>query len=192
MSEVNWEKFKTWLEKRGAVVVPPTNEWEVVRFKTVNGVSVVYTNKRGYLTFTGESEKAYNAYKNNKVWKTVDRKRKSLRERKARLASRDGKKCFACLNPLGFDDLTIEHLLSFSHGGTDNMNNLALLCDEDQKLLGNKPVAVKIELIIQRRMGLKTTGEAGGVVQDFNLVGARDFLVPSNEPPKRKRFWKIR
>lgn len=192
MNEVNFEKFKTWLEKRGAIVIPPTNEWEVVRFKTVNGVSVVYTNKRGYLTFTGESEKAYNAYKNNKVWKTVDRKRKSLRERKAKLASRDGKKCFACLNPLGFDDLTIEHLLSFSHGGTDNMNNLALLCDEDQKLLGNKPVAVKIELIIQRRMGLKTLGEAGGVVEDFSLAGARDFLVPTNQPPKRKRFWKIR
>lgn len=193
MTEVNFEKFKTWLGKRGAVVVAPTNEWEMVRFRTTNGVSVIYTNKRGYLTFTGESEKAYEAYKNNKPWKAVNRKRQVLKQKKARLASRDGgKRCFCCLTPRGFDELTIEHLLSFSHGGTDNDNNLCLLDDECQKLLGNLPVVKKIELIMQRRAGLKTLAEAGGELQDFNLVGARDFLVPANEPPKRKRFWKIR
>ena len=190
---MNFEKFKTWLSKRGAVVLAPTNEWEVVRFRTVNGVSVIYTNKNGHLTFTGESDKAYTAWKNNKAWKAVDRKRRNLKAKKARLASRDGgKRCFCCYTPRGFDELTIEHLLSFSHGGTDNDNNLCLLDDECQKLLGNKPVAKKIELILQRRAGLKTLAETGGVVQDFELAEARDFLVPANVPPKKKRFWKIR
>ena len=61
------EKFKSWLEKRGAIVVPPTNEWEVVRFKTINGTSVVYTNKHGDLTFTGESAAAHKAWQNGDV-----------------------------------------------------------------------------------------------------------------------------
>ena len=146
----NAEKFKTWLSKKGAVILDPTNPWEVVRFKTVNGVSVVYTNKNGHLTFTGESDAAYKAYTNNRSWKAVDRKRKALKARKAKLAARDGKMCFFCLYKLGFDALTIEHLLSVSHGGSDNDNNLALACDHCNTALGNMPVAKKIKWREQR------------------------------------------
>lgn len=146
-----FEKFKNWLEKKGAIVLPPTNQWEVVRFKTINGISVVYTNKHGNLTFTGESDKAYSAYQNNKAWKSVDRKRSALKQKKAKIATRDGKKCFSCLKKLGFDDLTIEHLLSFSHGGSDNLNNLCLLCKPCNEEFGNLPIAKKIELIIAKR-----------------------------------------
>lgn len=182
------EKFKSWLTKRGAVVLDATNQWEVVRFKTVNGVSVIYTRQNGHLTFTGESEEAYKAYKANRVWKAVDRKRQNLRAHKARLATRDGKKCFCCNAKLGYDELTIEHILSFSHGGTDNDNNLCLVCQPCNKLLGNKPITKKIEMMMQRRQGL---GVLEGEVQDFQLAGARDFLVPVT-PPKKKRFWSIR
>ncbi len=175
------EKFKTWLTKRGAVVLDPTNQWEVVRFKTVNGVSVVYTRQNGHLTFTGESEEAYKAYKGNKVWKAVDRKRKAMRAHKAKLAARDGKKCFCCLAKLGFDELTIEHILSFSHGGTDNDNNLCLVCQPCNKLLGNKPVARKIEMIIQRRQGFGTLDELGGY-SEFAIVDPKAFAKV--KPPK--------
>lgn len=188
MTDTNWSRFATWLTKRGAVVVAPTNQWEVMRFRTVNGVSVVYTNKNGHLTFTGESEKAYNAYKNNTAWKAVDRKRQVLKQKKAKLAARDGKRCFVHGDKLGFDELTIEHILSFSHGGTDNDNNLILVCEEANKMLGNLPVSKKIELIVQIRMGFKTLS---GEVQDFVLAGARDFLVPV-KAPKKKRFWRIK
>ena len=146
-----FEKFKNWLEKKGAIVLPPTNQWEVVRFKTINGVSVVYTNKHGHLTFTGESDKAYEAYRNNRNWKAVDRKRNVLKQKKAKIATRDGKKCFACIKKLGFDDLTIEHLLSFSHGGSDNINNLCLLCKPCNEEFGNLPITKKIELIVAKR-----------------------------------------
>ena len=149
---VKLEKFKTWLSKRGVIILDPTNEWEVVRFKTDNGVSVVYTNKRGTLTFTGESEQAYNAWKAGRSWKPVDRKRKALRAKKAKIAARDGKKCFVHNAKMTFDELTIEHLLSFSHGGTDNINNLALVCDPCNKELGNLPLTKKIEIIIAKRL----------------------------------------
>ena len=145
------EKFKTWLGKRGVVILDPTNEWELVRFKTDNGTSVIYTNKRGHLTFTGESEAAHTAWKAGRSWKPVDRKRKALRAKKAKIAARDGKKCFVHNAKMTFDELTIEHLLSFSHGGTDNINNLALVCDPCNKDLANMPLTKKIELIIERR-----------------------------------------
>lgn len=176
-------KFKSWLTKRGAVVLDATNQWEVVRFKTVNGVSVIYTRQNGHLTFTGESEEAYKAYKANRVWKAVDRKRQNLRARKARLATRDGKKCFCCNAKLGYDELTIEHILSFSHGGTDNDNNLCLVCLPCNKLLGNKPITKKIEMMMQRRQGFGTIDELGGM-SEFSTIDPKAFAKV--KPPKNK------
>lgn len=144
------EKFKTWLSKMGAVVQDTTNIYELVRFKTVNGVSVVYTGKKG-ITFTGESELAYEKFMNGKPWRVVNRKRKQLRDKKARLAARDGKRCFAHGEKMNFDDLTIEHILSFSHGGTDNENNLCLACEPCQRALGNLPITKKIRIIAEKR-----------------------------------------
>jgi hypothetical protein len=144
------EKFKTWLTKRGAVVLDPTNEYELVRFRTENGVSVVYTGKRG-ITFTGESEEAYEKFIQGKGWKTVSRRLKQLRAKKARLAARDGKRCFAHGEKMNFDDLTIEHLLSFSHGGSDHESNLALVCTPCGNKLGTLPITKKIELMQKLR-----------------------------------------
>lgn len=146
------EQFKTWLTKRGAIMESPTNEWELIRFRTNSGVSIVYTNKKGDLTFTGESQRAYGAYRNNQTWSPMQRKRKNLRDKKAVIATRDGKRCFADLRKLGFDDLTIEHLLSVSHGGTDSLNNLCLLCEDCNRAVGNMPLAQKIEWIVQKRL----------------------------------------
>lgn len=144
------EQFKSWLSKMGAVVVAPTNEFELVRFKTQNGTSIVYTGKRG-LTFTGEAETAYGRFMDGKPWKTVSRARKALRTRKAALAARDGKRCFSHGEKMTFDELTIEHLLSFSHGGSDNDNNLCLVCDPCNDALGNLPITKKIEKMIELR-----------------------------------------
>lgn len=144
------EKFKTWLSKMGAVVQDTTNIYELVRFKTVNGVSVVYTGKRG-ITFTGESQEAYTKFKDGKPWKTVNRKRQQLRAKKSKLATRDGKRCFAHGEKLKFDELTIEHLLNFSHGGTDNLNNLALVCQSCNTKLGRMAITKKIELMQELR-----------------------------------------
>ncbi|RTL04840.1 HNH endonuclease [Candidatus Dependentiae bacterium] len=145
------EKFKTWLEKRGAIVLPTTNKWEVVRFKTINGTSVIYTNKKGDLSFTNESAAAHKAWESNKVWRAVDNKRKNLKAHKVKIANRDGKRCFIHSDKKSWDQLTIEHLLSKSHGGSDNINNLVLVCSGGNHLLSNKPLSKKIEIIIQQR-----------------------------------------
>lgn len=148
---VQLEKFKHYLNERGAVLQDPTNEWELVRFKTTSGVSIIYTNKRGDLTFTGESEKAYRMFKEGKKWKAINRQRQSLRQKKAKLATRDGKRCFAHGEKMNFDALTIEHMLNFSHGGSDNENNLALVCEPCNKELGNQSITKKMETIWRLR-----------------------------------------
>lgn len=152
----SFEKFKTWLGKQGAEVLVPTNEWEVVRFRTKNGVSVVYTNSRGRLTFTGESEKAHELFEQGKRWKVIDRRRHALTQQKARIAARDGKECWFCaIKYASLDRYTIEHLLSFSHGGTDNINNLVLACEPCNTTVGNWAVAKKVLYREQRRAIVK-------------------------------------
>jgi hypothetical protein len=138
------DKFQKWLRNRGAVVLDPTNQWEVLRFRTGWGVSIIYKNKNGLRTFTGESKKAYAAFQGEGKWKAVDRKRQSLRAKKARLAARDGKKCFFHGERMGFDQLTIEHLLAVSHGGTDHEDNLCLTCEPCNKAVANKPITQKM------------------------------------------------
>lgn len=142
---MNFEKFKTYLGNCGAEVLPPTNPYEEVRFRTENGVSVVYSGKRG-LTFTGESETAYNLFKQGKKWKVISRRRQALTAIKARLASRDGKECFFCaVRYRTLDKYTVEHLLSFSHGGKENINNLALACEPCNTAVGNMSVVEKVK-----------------------------------------------
>lgn len=153
MTQSNISKFKRFLNKSGAILLDPTNEWEVVRFKTDDEtISVMYGNSKGRPPkFTGYAREAYNAFVGNYTWKAVNRTRQQLTKRKASLAARDGRRCFACLKSFELDKLTIEHILSFSHGGTDNENNLCLLDKEHNELLGNLPITEKIEIIIKLR-----------------------------------------
>lgn len=141
---MNVEKFKNWLVKRGAIVLAPTNDWELVRFKTNWGTSIIYTKADGSMTFTGESKKAYEAYTENKTWKAVNRERQALRAKKTKLAARDGKKCFYHGGALSYDMLTIEHFVAVSHGGTDHDSNLCLACIPCNQAVGNLPVTQKI------------------------------------------------
>lgn len=51
------ETFKAWIENQGAQIRPPTNEWELLRFKFEGGTHVVYANKAGKVSHdqkTGE------------------------------------------------------------------------------------------------------------------------------------------
>ncbi len=64
-------KFKTYLAQSGASILETTNPYEVVRFKTENGVSVVYKKNNGSLTFTGEAEDAYDAMLSKNVWRII-------------------------------------------------------------------------------------------------------------------------
>ncbi|MBY0483472.1 hypothetical protein [Nitrosomonas sp.] len=64
-------KFREWLSERGAQVLEPTNEWELIRFKSGQETSVIYKNKAGALTFVGISKEAFEKFRINGDWRAV-------------------------------------------------------------------------------------------------------------------------
>lgn len=143
---MNITKFKTFLKESGAVVLEPTNEYEVIRFRTENGVSIVYRNKRGTLKFTGESKQAYEKLMKKTPWtivpKGLTKKKKTLES----LIKRDGSKCFYCGLETTKQNRTIEHILSVSKGGNNDLANLAISCSCCNLKAGDMPIVDKVLL----------------------------------------------
>jgi len=137
------DKFKSFLKSSGAEILEPTNPYEVVRFRTKNGVSVVYTGKRGY-SFTGEAKEALDAMEKKNVWTIISSGLKEKREKLKLLIERDGLECFFCTKETTEDSRTIEHLLSVSSGGNNNMANLVLACKDCNIAVGDMPIIDKI------------------------------------------------
>lgn len=67
------------------------------------------------------------------------------RELKKKLSYRDGKCCFYCRNLLDDYELTLEHILAISLGGTNDLSNLCLACHKCNHLVGSKSIVDKIK-----------------------------------------------
>lgn len=57
--EFEADKFQEWLARKGAEMLEPTNEWEVLRFRFEDRVSIVYRNNKGRITKCGASDQLY-------------------------------------------------------------------------------------------------------------------------------------
>lgn len=120
-------KFLEWLVARGAQVLHPTNEWELVRFDCATGVAIIYANAKGGTTFTGQALAAWNAFKSGTSWSAGVRGRRTKTGPLIRtLLDRDGDRCFYCHAPTSDDDRSVEHLVSVAHGGPNHISNLVL------------------------------------------------------------------
>lgn len=134
------DKFVTFLRESGAEILDPTNPYEIVRFRTLNGVSVMYKGRRGY-SFTGEASEAFEKFEGKSIWRIRSNSQKLKDKTMADLLCRDGSSCFFCA---GTNDLTIEHLLPISDGGNNNMKNLCLACSKCNQAVGNMSIIEKI------------------------------------------------
>lgn len=139
-------KLETFAIKGGATVLNPTNEYEIVRFKTSQGVCVIYRAKGGGVSFSGEVAKAaYRAFKSGASWSAVKIVRRAKRSKlEQTLIDRDGNQCFYCAAEL--EDPTLEHLLSTSHGGNNHLSNMVLACQKCNEEVGNMAIVDKIKL----------------------------------------------
>lgn len=142
-------RFKKWLINRGAEILPPTNEYEVLRFKGKE-VGVVYTTGKTSNSYTN---KAIVAWRTNKRWSgkpfKVGRKKTYTKEKIA-IQKRDGCNCFYCGKPLG-DDITLEHLISLVQGGKNTLGNMVLAHEKCNQEAGNLTVIEKVNLAILKR-----------------------------------------
>ena len=149
------EKFHSFLTERGAEVLKPTNEWELVRFSTGAGVCIIYTNAKGRLSFTGEADLAWRAYESGKSWAPVEKsKRPRLTPHIETLLARDGDNCFLCWKPLE-TDISVEHLVPRTHGGPDHISNLVLMHSKCNGICGCMSAMEKIALRDQYKEHVK-------------------------------------
>ena len=139
--------FQRWIVANGGEVLPTTSQWEVIRYTLPeDGVCVVYVNKAGkqrWIGATAEHRQLFDAGKPARVHKRptgADAKR-TLRQA---LVERDGDWCWYCQMGGGATDLTLEHILSIKHGGSNHIGNLALACVPCNTEVGSKPVVEKV------------------------------------------------
>jgi hypothetical protein len=150
-------KFRKWLESRGCEMLPATNEYELIRFKSILGTGVIYKAKRGFSVNSPFVDEAVDCFLGNKKWKGQGKpkNRVMLSKRQQQLLDRDGNQCFYCGKEMADNDMTLEHLLSINHGGGNRMENLVLAHKECNKEAGHKSIIEKVKLRDKLRMEIK-------------------------------------
>ena len=155
--KIRWPKFKKWLQAHGSEILHPANAYEAARFLTTEGIGVIYMNKSQYLTkWVGGASEAWEAWKNNKPYKSnpKHKKSKSAAKRKilvASIAERDGWACMYCGKILGFDTATIEHIVPIIRSGFDGIANMTLSCAECNRAVGHMSAREKLEYAMTNR-----------------------------------------
>lgn len=142
--------FLEFLTARGAEVLAPTSEWEMVRFRAAGVVQVIYRNARGMLTYRGVAAQALNAFTSKGEWSAgvATKRNHSSRKRTAAVMAmlkRDGDCCFLCRQPLG-DDITEEHLVPVTAGGPNHIANKVLAHSACNTKMGHLSVMEKIAM----------------------------------------------
>lgn len=155
------ERFKLWLVERGAELLIPTNEYEIVRYRGGGETSIVYVNKTGRRTFTGRAQSAFDAFKARSPGYRVDLRLVGQSKAAYRtsvlirtLIQRDGDVCFYCGEPFSENlPRTKEHLVAQTHKGPDHISNVFLSCGPCNAEAGHLSAPEKIRLRDRKRRG---------------------------------------
>ena len=138
------EIFIQWLKDRGADVLAPMSQWEVIRFVANGETSVIYQRKDGRLTWTGQGGAAWGAFKGRRQWMPGKRvKRKGRKQHIEALVARDGQTCWYCGFLLEWEEMTVEHMVSLSSGGPNHLDNLVIACEPCNQEAHTKSVSEK-------------------------------------------------
>ena len=142
---IDVQKFGEWIVAQGGEVRAPTSEWEFLRYSVPeHGVLVIYVNAKGRMKISEKTQEHIKLFEAGKPLGIVKRPSKSTVKKTFReaLAERDGLQCWFCRD--NESALTLEHLLSVSHGGSNHLSNLVLACEPCNRHVGNKPIVGKI------------------------------------------------
>lgn len=151
---INKQKFIKWLKEAGCELLPPTNDYEAIRFRGME-VGVIYTS--GSVSNPYTSNAVY-CFSKNKKWngKPISTGRSnSYKYKKKQILKRDGNKCFYCGLPLN-DDVTLEHIDPLTAGGKNKLSNMVLAHDKCNREAGSKTIVEKVTIAINNRIKLKT------------------------------------
>lgn len=151
------DTFRNWLAARGAQVLEPMSEWEIVRFKAGDETGIIYANAKGGTTFTGPANDAWAAFKGAHSWRAAPatkRRQKSAPVIQA-IRARDGGYCFFCLKPVTVEDESEEHLVPITAGGPNHIANKFLAHKVCNGEAGHLSAPEKIALHVMAHMKTK-------------------------------------
>lgn len=140
------ESFKAWLSARGAEVHVPKDDYELIRFKTEKGTSVIYCKKNGETTFYGDAENAWDAFCNDASWRARPPKKRSRNSEINTIRQRDGDLCFVCRKYVEHKDESTEHLVALTHGGPEHISNKYLAHKVCNSRVGHLSAPEKIKI----------------------------------------------
>lgn len=140
------EALSKWLVDRGAEIMSTTNPYEVLRFRTSKGTSVFYTKKGGEITFTGEAETVWLAFREARSWRAMPAAKRKQKNEIRTIRDRDGDLCFYCQEHVSHEDESAEHLISITHGGIDHISNKFLAHKVCNLRVGNLSATQKIKI----------------------------------------------
>lgn len=145
--------LKDWLSAAGAEVLEPTNQWELLRFRAHSQTSIVYTNQRSSITFTGEARTALDAFFCSKPWNGGSKtKRYKSSVDITTIRARDGDDCFACCWPVTQNDETVDHLVAVAHGGPNHISNKVLMHADCNRRCGHMSAPEKVRMHVDSRI----------------------------------------
>lgn len=185
-------KIKVWLTSRGAEVLEPMSEWEMLRFRSRDGIGIIYKrSKSNDLSFTGGAAEVMEAFFSNKYWSAGVSTTGKAKKGKyfAELLKRDGTKCFYCLLELG-DDMTREHLVPVLCGGPHHIANLVLAHEQCNQRAGHMSVMEKVRIRDRALLGAAAPFKGKEIKDSLEEAETRAIksalpalLRPTNERP---------
>jgi len=146
-------EIKLWLQKYGAEILPTTNDYELLRYKGKK-VGVIYSSGNTSAPHVRDMLKAFH---NNLKWKDapVSTGRKTYVKQKISILDRDGSCCFYCGKEME-NDITLEHLIPLTAGGTNLLSNMVLAHEKCNSAQGFKPLNEKVNFAIMNRLKITT------------------------------------
>jgi hypothetical protein len=142
--------FTKWLRARGSQILAPTNEYEVLRFTTAQGIGLIYSSRTKPIShINGPAHTAVSSFYCNAPWSAEERTLRiggtAKQQVKNSILARDGDRCIYCEKQFSDSSpATLEHLFPVRDGGTNHINNLALACDACNLATSDMGAAEKI------------------------------------------------
>lgn len=143
-------KLKLWLQGYGCEIIPVTSDYEAIRFKG-SQVGVLYKSGNVSNHYTS---KALECFHSGKKWDggpVSTGRHAGYKKQKLQLLKRDGSACFFCGELLG-EDITVEHLVALTAGGTNQISNMVLAHEKCNQAAGTLSISEKVARAIKFRV----------------------------------------
>lgn len=147
------DKFKQFLSERGAELLEPAATDELLRFRTMDSLSIIFFNpKNGIIAFYAQAEEAWLAFRHGTSWRARPNLSRAGNNQTKTLRKRDGDNCFFCCEYVNTVEESEEHLVSRTHGGPNHISNKFLAHARCNVAAGHLSATQKIKIHTEAKL----------------------------------------